>query len=301
MRPTDKIKRLFIKSNVTVSSEVDDRVVNDAFEALEKSVKAKPANVQPNIGRIIMKSRITKLAAAVAIIAVVSIGISYIAKDHGGSVALGDVVKAMQRVRTLSWTQVEEVTPVGEAKLHNLGYVYRCTFKSPAFLRREMTMKSRNRDPMHAIEISDRDQGNILLLDVNNKSALHTSFKPGSANVPLIDVFLNPKRSFTSNAESLGSREISKRKAVGFRISKEDGGTYLWEGDTTDIWVDAETRRVVLIETATESKYSKRVYRWQDFIFDQELDDSLFSLEIPEGYEDKGAPKFMSVEPSREE
>jgi len=36
----------------------------------------------------------------------------------------------------------------------------------------------------------------------------------------------------------------------------------------------------------------------KDFIFDQELDDSLFSLELPEGYKDIGPLQFMWVEPS---
>jgi len=77
MRPTEKIKKLFVKSNVTVSSELDDKIINDAFQVLEKSIKTKSAEPEPNIWRIIMKSRITKIAAAAVIIIAVLIGISH--------------------------------------------------------------------------------------------------------------------------------------------------------------------------------------------------------------------------------
>ncbi len=58
-----------------------------------------------------MKNRTVKLAAAAVIIVVVSIGISYIAKDHPGSVALGDVFEAMQQVKTATWTSIREFVP----------------------------------------------------------------------------------------------------------------------------------------------------------------------------------------------
>ncbi|GAH51961.1 unnamed protein product, partial [marine sediment metagenome] len=81
MRPTEKIKKLFVKSNVTVSSELDDRVINNAFHAFEKSTKAKPAALQPNIWRLIMKNRITKFAAAMVIILAVVFSITIFDKS----------------------------------------------------------------------------------------------------------------------------------------------------------------------------------------------------------------------------
>jgi PIN domain nuclease of toxin-antitoxin system len=64
MRPVAKIKTLFAQSNVTVGSEADSKMVNDALSAFDESMRTEMAVVQPSIWRIIMKSRITKLAAA---------------------------------------------------------------------------------------------------------------------------------------------------------------------------------------------------------------------------------------------
>jgi hypothetical protein len=77
MRPAEKIKKLFVKSNVTVSPEFNNRIINDAFRAFEKSRKTKSAALQPSVWRIIMKSRIIKLAAAAVIIIAVLAGIYF--------------------------------------------------------------------------------------------------------------------------------------------------------------------------------------------------------------------------------
>ncbi len=60
MSSTEKIKKLFAKSDVTVNSKVDDRIINDSLIALNKSEKMKSVSAEPSIWRIIMKSRITK-------------------------------------------------------------------------------------------------------------------------------------------------------------------------------------------------------------------------------------------------
>ena len=56
------------KLSFTAGTELHDRMLNDVMNAQEKSKKAKSASTGPRIGRIIMKSSITKLAAAAVII-----------------------------------------------------------------------------------------------------------------------------------------------------------------------------------------------------------------------------------------
>jgi len=101
MRPTEKIKKLFVKSNVTVSSKLDDKIINDAFQALEKSIKAKPAVLQPNIWRIIMKSRITKIAAAAAVIIAVLLSITFLDKAVTPAYAIEQTIQANHSVQYL--------------------------------------------------------------------------------------------------------------------------------------------------------------------------------------------------------
>jgi Tol biopolymer transport system component len=82
MKYTENIKKLIKKSyfknlDVPASAETDERILGDALAAMEESIKARPALVRPNIWRIIMKSRMTKLAAAAVIAVAVLLPLSY--------------------------------------------------------------------------------------------------------------------------------------------------------------------------------------------------------------------------------
>jgi outer membrane lipoprotein-sorting protein len=80
MTLSDKIRSLLSTSNVNVRPQYDERIMSDAFAALEKSERTKSAAIEPNVWRIIMKSRISKLAAA-AIIAVAGLSIIFFGKS----------------------------------------------------------------------------------------------------------------------------------------------------------------------------------------------------------------------------
>jgi len=114
MRPTEKIKKLFVKSNVTVSSELDDKIINDAFQAFENSRKTKSAALQPNIWRIIMKSRITKLAAAAVIIIAVLIGISHLGGPIDIATPAYGLEQTIQAGRGIRYLHLKYFAPSGE-------------------------------------------------------------------------------------------------------------------------------------------------------------------------------------------
>jgi hypothetical protein len=98
MSSAEKIKRLFTKSDVTVNSKVDDRIINDTLTAFDKSEKTKSIPAEPNIWRIIMKSRTTKFATAAVIIIAVLIGIHQFGGSiDGSSVAWASVVKNVEQ------------------------------------------------------------------------------------------------------------------------------------------------------------------------------------------------------------
>jgi hypothetical protein len=101
MNSAEKIKRLFAKSDVTVNSKVDDRIINDALAAIDKFEKAEPISAEPNIWRIIMKSPITKIAAAAVIIIGVLVSINVWNKTIPTAYALTHTIEASHSVRYL--------------------------------------------------------------------------------------------------------------------------------------------------------------------------------------------------------
>jgi len=113
MRPSENISKLIRILHVTPSAEMYESTLRDALEAQEKSKKIKPAPAQPNIWTIIVKSPITKLAAAAVIIIAVVVSIN----QFGGSpdmagIALADVIENMKKV---PWMEVVSTEyPEGE-------------------------------------------------------------------------------------------------------------------------------------------------------------------------------------------
>ncbi len=101
MRPTDNIEKAVKKLSFTASTTLHDRILDDVLEAQEES-KTKSALSRPKIRRIIMKSRIGKLAAAAVIVTAVVGGI-YMLESTSTSVALGQVKAAMENVK---WMRV---------------------------------------------------------------------------------------------------------------------------------------------------------------------------------------------------
>jgi len=87
MRLNNNIKSLFAESNVNVRVQYDDRIMSGAFAAIEESGKRKSAALQLNAWRIIMRSKITKLSTAAAVILITIFAITVL--DRSASPAYG--------------------------------------------------------------------------------------------------------------------------------------------------------------------------------------------------------------------
>ena len=99
MRPTDNIEKAVKKLNFTASAKLHDRIWCDVRDAQKEQEKSKSALSEPNIRRIIMKSPITKLAAAAVIIVAVLAGIhKFGGSIDPASVAWGNVISRVAKV-----------------------------------------------------------------------------------------------------------------------------------------------------------------------------------------------------------
>lgn len=108
MRLTDNTERKIEKLNFKAGAEMRERILEDVLKAHAESKKTKSAALPPNIWRKIMKSRITKLATAAAIIIVVMVGLyHYTGAFHGTAAAFAtsDVITAMKQVQWIHATQ----------------------------------------------------------------------------------------------------------------------------------------------------------------------------------------------------
>jgi hypothetical protein len=101
MKPEEKVKKLINESNVTTSSDTDKKILGGALQNLAQLKQKNLAANQPNIWRIIMKSKISKLAAASLMIVACLIGL-FLWRTTGSSIALADVLARVEQVKAFS-------------------------------------------------------------------------------------------------------------------------------------------------------------------------------------------------------
>jgi hypothetical protein len=96
MRLTDNIKKSFKELHVPTSAKLDEQINAEISIALVKAKNIKSADLLPNIWRIIMKSKMTKLAAAAVIIVIAVLSLTI---WDTSAYALEQTIKAYEGLR----------------------------------------------------------------------------------------------------------------------------------------------------------------------------------------------------------
>jgi outer membrane lipoprotein-sorting protein len=209
----------------------------------------------------IMKSQITKLAAAAVIVIAVLIGIYEIG---GSASAFAEVVKPFLTARTATFKVTINVeggpTQTGEGM-----------FMEPGRLRQT--------SPDGTVVITDLQQGRIVARTPSKKWAfvyelVNIQEEPGELNI-FMEIrrrVLEAKETEDESVEFLGEREIEGRNAIGYHVEKP--------GVDVTVWADAETK----IPIRLENTMGPTTYIMSEIVFDVELDEAQFGVGIPEGY-----------------
>jgi outer membrane lipoprotein-sorting protein len=219
------------------------------------------------IGRIIMKSRISKIAAVLLIIVSVVVGIHFLGSTE--SLAWADVVQPILTARTVIFNVVMtegENAPIN--RVMNMGTQ-----------RVRMEMLSPDGKTVQVIIIVDYDTSQMLELIPDQKTALLIDLKDVPEDIPDDNILETMRSGITElqndpdvSVEPLGEKEINGRNAKGFRATGPD--------EEFTVWADPQTA----LPIRTEQKWRQLQFVCTDFQFDVEMDESLFSMEIPEGY-----------------
>jgi outer membrane lipoprotein-sorting protein len=246
------------KLNFTASAKMRDRILDDVLKAQEKSQKSISVSKEPNIGRIIMKSPITRMAAAAVIIIAVTVGIL---QFGGGTVTWAKVVEPILNARTIICDMI-----IGDDE------------NNPTM--HEIIVGSRIRRTMSNIPnmtmVIDLDKANMLLLDSEEKSAAYIDIQGDLSD--RTQSFVNFLRNIITkmkdnpNIENLGEQTINGRKAVGF--------TGRGQNNEVTIWADAKTALPIRINIRVGQMYAIL----KNFELDAQVDESLLSMNVPPGY-----------------
>ena len=219
---------------------------------------------QAGIWRNIMRSRITKLAAAAAVLAVAGIMSVQLLT---GTKAYAQVVEVIKKARTVVFTQITQANQgSGETIKTDIAY------KEPGLMR-TTTVDG-------YIGIVDFTSGKMISIvpqggySIGNLNNLNTT---GSES-PLASI--EAMKNLPEEAdEELGAREIDGIDCDGYKVTQGDL--------TTIVWLDTKTGDLVQVEHKYASTPGmNRIIR--NIEFDINLEDSLFSLTPPAGFKQFG-------------
>ncbi|MBN1806204.1 MAG: DUF2092 domain-containing protein [Sedimentisphaerales bacterium] len=216
------------------------------------------------IRRIIMKSPVTKLAAAAIIIAVL-IGLHYFGNSIDMTTsAYAEIVQRLQNARTLTFTLNAPSPAEGMPDM-----TMEMAFKESGYVRVEM--------PGGYVSVIDVAQGKGISIIPERKQFIdiQMSNMPNNPVRQHLDA-IEKLRTLPERAdEELGVHVIEGREVHGVRVTED--------GMINTVWIDVKTRELVLVERESVNAPGMSG-TLSNFKFDVELDDSLFSLTPPKDY-----------------
>lgn len=224
------------------------------------------AHIGALIGDTIMKSRTTKLAAASVIIIAILTTIHFLGNPIEG-IAWADVVRPILTARTVVFNVITvEGENVPITKVMNMG---------TQRVRGEVL--SPDGKTVQVILITDYDTFQMLQLIPKQKTAVLIDLKditekPENVLETMRNLITELQNDPDVSVEPLGEKEIDGQIAKGFRATGPDG--------ELTVWADPQTALPIRME----QKWRQMQFVCTDFQFDIEMDESLFRLEIPEGY-----------------
>ena len=253
----------------------------DTRQALHEAMRAEAGGVGSRTvayskWRQIMSNRMTKFAiAAAVVIAFVGLG-SWLKLSNGKSgIAFADVLRNVQSAHSV---QFKGVTTVQVPGLGVQTITSETIIVEEPNRMRQTISPSGTGMPGGMVMIWDLREGRCLTLDPQNKRATvmeMSNMPPEQKAGNLLEQF----RQLSGTAGTpIGEKEIAGRMTKGFKVVA--GPMEML------IWADTQTRLPVQIEATMKFGMLPAGSTTEtDFVWDQEVDESLVSLTPPAGYE----------------
>ncbi len=262
MRPTDDIKHLIKTLNFKAGPELGERIIRDALASRPDIETTGPGQPRSGIWRKIMKNKLTKFAAAAAILIAVLIGVDRLGGKAGGTnVAWADVIKPLFSARTAVLDII-----IGSGAKQSVIH--------------DEVMGSRIRRTVSNIKdtdiILDLAQKKLLTLDTNQKIAVYIGLEGLEETKNYIEYLRNVITSIQKKAdfrvENKGLQKCGSRDCLVF-IARGDN-------QTITMWADPKTALPIRIEQKTPNMQ----IACDNIRFDVPFDESRFSMKAPAGY-----------------
>jgi hypothetical protein len=272
------------------------RILADAEAALEKSREPVSAEIQPTIWRKIMKSPVTKLSSAAAVIIAVAVGITHFGTSiNGTSVVLAKMIQNVEQVNSAIMREKRIFTYDGK-KIPFLNSDAVRYYSSEYGAREDMY------NPegllLHQVYWLTQENARVKVVPPMQQYARTELTEPelGIWGQPGLRAMVELLKA--ENPTTLGRRTIDGREAEGFEIagSKMVGILPIQvDSGVARIWVDVETSLPIqyeaelltsdkLVTSMTSGKPVQIAVTGHDPQWNVEIEPSIFEPNIPRGY-----------------
>ncbi|MHC4205028.1 MAG: zf-HC2 domain-containing protein [Planctomycetota bacterium] len=251
--------RLVTNGKALAQSNLENDVMNQVIR--EQNVRLKAASRATDalkIRRTIMKSPITRIAAAAAVIIVAALGINYFMAP---SVTWAQVIEPILNARTVVFDMILGADDTGMVS-HEI----------VVGSRMQRTMSNMPNMTM----IIDPDNAQLLGLDNEAKTAVKVDISGDLGDkhrsyIKFVRQIIGQLQE--GQVEELGEQIIDGQKAIVF-VGKG-------QNEQVTIWADPQTAHPIRIEAKIGQEFS---FTMKNFEFNADVDESLVSMDVPEGY-----------------
>jgi len=286
VRSTENIEKLVknLDLDIDTNTQADQAVLNELLEVQRKSMKRSSASVLPYIWRKIMKSHITKLAAAAVVIAAVVLGLfEFLGSNNPSGVVWAEVAQKVEASQGVIYRTIS--TRSGQPADSDYSIIYLSD------------NKSRN-DSYKGKEII-----RTIYCDCNAKTVVFIAHDAKKYTQEAMSeetlgeqhgAWSNPKRWITEflsrDYRKLGQKTIDGVLCEGLETTDTTFGVSTFEVDSllARVWVSMETGYPVMLEGEVTGGGDEKIHIkgiLDQFQWDVELDPSIFEPNIPPDYE----------------
>ena len=282
MKPAEKIERLIKKGRYKATPEAYDRALDSFLQAVDDYKKQKSALTEPNIWRKIMKSPITKLAAAAVIIICLLFGLEFISGPNMATVAWGKVGENVEKIESFIFQQRISINGMPGGVTTDMELT---TYVSSEYgLRQDVYGNGK------VISISYIPLEGTVITAFMPGEKKYVSVSTTREHMRKIHEQANPKgmiKEFMSFEHTgLGRKIIDGVEAEGIEVNDPNFLTFMFESTVGRLWVDVETDLPLRTEVegvSGDGSIETKIVAY-DFDWDVGLDPGVFEPNIPDDY-----------------
>ena len=246
--------------------------------------------------------RIARYSGAVAALLLVAFSASVVwLWDRSAVPAFAQVADNVRKATSVSCTIK---TGIGAMPKFEIKY-----YMQGRFMRMEMPGKQEAFDakmPFITVAVFDLDGGSFTTIDFTAKAFASGKTKVDQA---MMKQFSSPvewlSKITEKDAQRIGEEQLNGHKTEVYqllRINFGDKDRALEEGETSKVWVDADSNLPVKIAAdvfPTSDRKTKSTLTAENFVWNKPLDPALFKLEVPEGFKRVAADEPPTPESSK--